>query len=537
MTDSQLPNGSRIGQYEIREFIAKGGMAEVYLAFNTELERLVALKIMLPALASDAQFVERFRREARTVARLDHPHIVQVFAVGLTPESKRPYIAMQYIDGGSLEGTLEQLANRGKLLTNEQALVITRQIAEALAVAHNAGVIHRDLKPSNVLIRQDGTPVLVDLGIAVVSDATKLTQTGGLIGTPHYMSPEQVRGQPLDGRSDLYALGIMLYEMLAGTRPFEAVEPVAILHKQAYEQPIPLEKRRPDLSPQVLAVVATCLQKEPERRFQRAEAMVQAINAALQTEGSSDTLAQTTAVLTHLRDSALISRQQVVRIPTAEQMRRRVPTWAIATLVVLAAAIFAFFAFRPDNQGQTAAAVTLDTEIVATAVPASPTQQQIIVSTNTAVPPTATHTATPPPTATTAPTATTLPTATPLPATFEFSIAAIQAQTQTGLQINPGQTILIEYISGSWRAGPLPTWPLVGPAGDPQVASKVTLPVPDVPIVSLIAGIGSAQPQFVGQRLQFQSETSGQLWLGANDDNFADNQGELTVRITLDPAN
>jgi hypothetical protein len=210
------------------------------------------------------------------------------------------------------------------------------------------------------------------------------------------------------------------------------------------------------------------------------------------------------------------------------------PVWAIVTLVALAAAIGALFIFRPGNREQPLAAVTASPEPTSTAVPAAPTAtpgQIIVVATNTAVP---TATNTPLPASTTAPTATAVATPPPTTTATEFIIAATQSQNQTDLQIAPGQTILIEYISGSWRAGPLPTWPLVGPDGDPQVTSKVTFPVPDAPVVSLIAGIGDAPPRLVGQRLQWQSETGGLLWLGANDDGFSDNQGTLTVRITID---
>ncbi|MCB8966824.1 MAG: serine/threonine protein kinase [Ardenticatenaceae bacterium] len=169
-------------------------------------------------------------------------------------------------------------------MPTEQALTIMRQIAVALSVAHRAGVVHRDLKPGNILLRSDGTPVLVDLGIAVVQGGTRLTQTGNLIGTPHYMSPEQVRGTALDGRSDLYSLGVILYELLSGQRPFEATESIAVLHKQVYEPPPPLESIRHDLTPETRQVVATCLEKEPEARYQTAEEVAQAVERALRAE-------------------------------------------------------------------------------------------------------------------------------------------------------------------------------------------------------------------------------------------------------------
>jgi len=245
--DTQRLVGQQVNHYRIIKHIARGGMADVYLAEDTHLQRRVAVKVLLEILAVDTQFVQRFQREAQIVAKLDHPNIVQVFGVGTTALGL-PYIAMQYIDGGSLRDKLRELVERGKLLTTEQALNITRQMALALSVAHQARIVHRDLKPGNVLIRPDGTPVLVDLGIAVVGGGPKLTQTGGIIGTPQYMSPEQVRDQPLDGRSDLYSLGIILYEMLAGTRPFEAEDSIAVMHQQAYEEPPPLRALRPDLS-------------------------------------------------------------------------------------------------------------------------------------------------------------------------------------------------------------------------------------------------------------------------------------------------
>lgn len=364
-TNNEL-NGQQFDQYLIVQHIARGGMADVYLAKDVDLERNVALKVMLDVLAaSDPQFVERFRREAQIVARLDHPNIVQVYTVGQTPKGQ-PYIAMQYIEGGSLRDKLKELSEREKLLTTEQGLNIVRYIALALGEAHKADIVHRDLKPANVLIRPDGAPVLVDLGIAAVRGGAKLTQTGSIIGTPAYMSPEQVRGQLIDGRSDLYALGVILYEILAGMRPFDADESIAVLHKQVYEEPFPLRSFRPDLKPQTLSLVETALQKDPAYRFQSAGEMVKAIDDAIRAEGFYGPNPHATEVLTQLDDSSLVSRQRLVQppdknlpplppplpspLPQEEKTKSAVPIWAIAALGILTLAIILFFVFRPSSE-------------------------------------------------------------------------------------------------------------------------------------------------------------------------------------------
>lgn len=319
-------------------------MADVYLAHDTTLQRDVAFKVMLDALALDPQYAQRFQREARTVARLDHPNIIQVYSTGQTPFGQ-PYIAMQYISGGSLRDRLEQLVERGKLLTTEQTLNLARQLALALSMAHRAGVIHRDLKPGNILIRADGTPVLVDLGIAAVSSSgsPKLTQTGGFVGTPAYMSPEQARSRPLDGRSDIYSFGVILYELLAGRRPFEAENFTTILYKHVHEEPVPLQQLRPDTSRQTQAIVATCLQKNPDDRYQRAEDLIPAIDAALQAEVNAAHNPHLAQVLTHLSDSDLISRKQTVQAEEEVKPANRIklPLWVMATAgVFLLAAAF-----------------------------------------------------------------------------------------------------------------------------------------------------------------------------------------------------
>lgn len=290
MNDPETLVGHRVNQYEIREHLASGGMADVYLAHDVTLNRLAALKILLPALAADGQFVARFQREAQTVARLEHPNIIQIYGIGETA-SRRPYLAMQYIDGGSLQDVLETLATRGERLETTRALQVVATMAEALQVAHAADIVHRDMKPSNILIRKDGTPVLVDLGIAAVGGGPKLTHTGTLIGTPYYMSPEQVgSGKTLDGRADIYALGVILYEMLAGRKPFMANDSLAVLHMHAYEPPPPLPPLNPHLRPETVQIVDICLQKDPAARFQTAAELQQAARVALKAEGGEAAL-------------------------------------------------------------------------------------------------------------------------------------------------------------------------------------------------------------------------------------------------------
>ena len=294
--DTNKYNGMQFDQYLIEKHLARGGMADVYLARDVSLNRQVAIKILLDALAQDPQFILRFQREARAVARLDHPGIVQVYSTGVTSQGQ-PYIAMQYISGGSLRDLLRDWAAQNKVAPAAQALAVAHHLASALNVAHQAGIVHRDLKPSNVLIRSDGMPVLVDLGIAAMRGSDRLTQTGALMGTPHYMSPEQVKGAPLDGRSDIYSLGVILYEMLAGIRPFEADESIAILHKHVYEAPVPLEQLRGGLTPQTLQLVNICLEKEPDGRYQNAGELLAAIDAALAAEGTGGYVPRTTVLL------------------------------------------------------------------------------------------------------------------------------------------------------------------------------------------------------------------------------------------------
>ena len=277
--------GQEIDQYKVQAFIAQGGMAAVYQAEDVELKRPVALKVMLPELAQDNSALTRFQREARTVASLHHPNIIQIYTTGMTP-TRQPYLAMQFIAGGSLQERLAAISRQGQQISLNDSLNISYAIAQALQVAHHAGIVHRDLKPSNILLHTNGQPVLTDLGIAAVQTSkTRLTRTGGVLGTPHYMSPEQALGQPVDGRTDIYAMGIILYELLSGHVPFDAASPLAVLHQHIHEPPASLRQQRPDLNEATYRVVETCLQKEPDKRFQSAAELAAALESAMIAEG------------------------------------------------------------------------------------------------------------------------------------------------------------------------------------------------------------------------------------------------------------
>ncbi|UCC64481.1 MAG: serine/threonine protein kinase, partial [Anaerolineae bacterium] len=202
--------GKTLGQYQIAEHLGKGGMAEVYKAYQPALDRYVAVKVLHPIVATDEQFLLRFQREARAVATLRHQHIVQIFDFG--NEGKTYYMAMEYVDGQTLKQKLKALNSEGEVMPLEEAARITEQVALALDYAHGRGLLHRDIKPANILLTSEGDAVLSDFGIARMVESTRQTITG-VVGTPEYMSPEQGQGKELDTRSDIYSLGVVLYEM------------------------------------------------------------------------------------------------------------------------------------------------------------------------------------------------------------------------------------------------------------------------------------------------------------------------------------
>jgi uncharacterized protein YraI len=272
MTESLV--GHKLGKYLVQSEIGRGGMGVVYRGYDPALDRLVAIKVLPPALLNDAQFVQRFHQEAVLAARLQHPGIVPIHDVG--EQAGIHYIVMQYLEGTTLE---DWLARQGPLAP-AQAKPILRQLAEALDFAHGRGVIHRDVKPANVMISPEGRATLMDFGLVRAAEGTSLTRTGMVMGTPEYMSPEQALGEEVDGRSDIYSLGIMLYKMLSGKVPFARTTPYAITYAHIHEPPPPLRESRPDLPAALELVVNKALAKRREDRYPRARLLADDFDAA-----------------------------------------------------------------------------------------------------------------------------------------------------------------------------------------------------------------------------------------------------------------
>ena len=255
-------------RYEIGKRIGRGGMAEIFQARDILLDRPVALKVLFPEFATDPAFVERFRREAQAAANLNHPNIVGVYDWGKVNNTY--YIAMEYVNGRTLADILKQSGT----LTPMQVCDLISEVASALISAHHNGVIHRDIKPGNILVSTTGQVKVADFGIARALGAgveQGLTQTGAVMGTATYFSPEQAQGASTDQRSDIYSLGIVMYEMLCGVAPFTGENAVAIAYKQVHERAMPLTQRLASIPTDVAAIVAKCMEKSPDERYSSAE--------------------------------------------------------------------------------------------------------------------------------------------------------------------------------------------------------------------------------------------------------------------------
>ncbi|MFJ8040088.1 protein kinase [Kitasatospora sp. NPDC096147] len=266
------------GRYVLRHLLGQGGMASVHLAHDTVLDRQVAVKTLHTELGREQAFRERFRREAQAVARLQHTNIVSVFDSGedVAPDgATTPYIVMEYVEGKSLRDVLNEAIAAHGAMPADQALKITGAVLSALEASHDQGLVHRDIKPGNVMVSTKGTIKVMDFGIAraLQSGVTSMTQTGMVVGTPQYLSPEQALGKSVDARSDLYSVGCMLYELLTGQLPFDGDSPFSIAYKHVQEQPPAPSGVNPAVRPGVDALVARALRKDPAHRFPTAEAM------------------------------------------------------------------------------------------------------------------------------------------------------------------------------------------------------------------------------------------------------------------------
>ena len=259
--------GTNLGRYEIDAEIGHGAMGVVYRARDPKIDRTVAIKtISLSGLEPDAEqeYRERFVVEARAAGRLFHPRIVTIFDVAEDPHTLTPYIVMEYVSGRSLE---EVLCTENGTLPLDTALQVTQELAEALDYAHAQGIVHRDVKPSNIIVAEDGHPKIADFGIAKLN-ALDLPQTGHTLGTPAYMSPEQLRGDPVDGRSDLFSLGVILYQLLTGHRPFQGNSTRTISFKVLNRDPVPATALNAELCPELGHVIARAIAKDPSQRYQ-----------------------------------------------------------------------------------------------------------------------------------------------------------------------------------------------------------------------------------------------------------------------------
>src|SRR5215210_5758144 len=321
------------GRYQVTHRLGSGGMADVYCARDTHLGRDVALKMLHRRYAQDQEFVERFRREARSAAGLQHPNVVGVFDRG--EHEGTYYIAMEHLPGRTLKEVVETEAP----LRQERVIELGMQILAAAGFAHRRGVIHRDFKPHNVIVDDDWNAKVTDFGIARAG-TSEMTETGSIMGTAQYLSPEQAQGHAVTATSDLYSIGVMLYELLAGRLPFDGDSAVSIALKHLSQPPPPLSQLRPDIDPGLESVVMAALAKQPDQRWQSAEDLAAALEAARAQIESGSNGGQDTAAFAPIpmpADDATAATQVAgapapVIAPVAEPQAERERRWPWFTI-------------------------------------------------------------------------------------------------------------------------------------------------------------------------------------------------------------
>jgi serine/threonine-protein kinase len=354
-----------IGHYQVKELLGEGGIGQVHAGFDTILEREVAIKSLRPELLNDKNFVDRFRGEATSLARLNHPNITTLYS--LLPEGRNLYMIMELVRGDTLDGLLKK---RNGPFGIRESLAIIAQAADGLAYAHGMGVIHRDIKPANLMITDGGLLKIMDFGIARVRGSQRLTRDGSMVGTLAYMAPEQLKGEPGDERSDLYSLAIVLYELLCGSTPFEAESDYDLMQAHIHAKPQRLVSRVPGLDPRIDAALLRGLAKTPAQRFATMRDFADALGATPLRIDASKIVYEGTRVLarppeligaspssgTFERMSAAVDRVSPSWLPS----KLRVPAVVgVLTLVVAGALVMGALALMPSPVAETQKPVQL----------------------------------------------------------------------------------------------------------------------------------------------------------------------------------
>lgn len=323
--------GKKIGgRYAIIELVGQGGMSAVYKANDPNLRRVVAVKLIHSHLSNDPEFVRRFEEEAAAVASLRHPNIIQVF--DFNNDGDTYYIVFEFIPGESLQAHLKRNHDAGRILSYEKSVEIVTNVASALDYAHNRGMVHRDIKPANVMLNVQGESILMDFGVVKIVGGDSHTATGAVLGTARYISPEQIQGHSADGRTDIYSLGVMMFEMVSGRPPFDADSALTLLMMHVND-PVPdLQSLRPGIPPDLVRIVNRALEKDRNKRFQNAAEMIAALKSAnLEPQAGSVSASKMSkkpgmaaAGLTSSRGSQITGAAQAAR-PAASQVGRSEP--------------------------------------------------------------------------------------------------------------------------------------------------------------------------------------------------------------------
>jgi tRNA A-37 threonylcarbamoyl transferase component Bud32 len=352
-------------RYEVDKPLGRGGMAQVFRGTDRVLGRTVAIKVLDQKHRNDAKFVTRFRREAQAAAGINHPNVVSVFDTG--SEDGLHYIVMEYVDGETLDDVLA----REKVLPPERVVAIAEPVARALEAAHQKGMVHRDVKPGNIMLDRSGTVKVVDFGIARAAADDTLTQTGIVLGTAAYLSPEQAQGVAVDPRSDVYSLGCVLYEMLTGRKPFTGDSALAIAYKHVREDPTPPSQVNPDIPPELEAVVTTAMAKDPAQRFPSGGAMQEALSAAATGEmpAMAAVGAEATEPLHGPGDTAVMTAPETAPEPSPERPSRWWLPWLVIAVILLALIVLGFVAFGGEEPRRAGGGGPAQTETPAETTP------------------------------------------------------------------------------------------------------------------------------------------------------------------------